>query len=820
VSFSQAVDNVFSGNTFVNPVTGVLDPNMLLAVSGATGVASRVQVSNESSLPVKLDAYSTATFSDALGRAFRIGASIYPSTTVTPSGSTLTLTGSMLGGTKQTITTLPLAVTVPSSAVTVQPLVWTPTTQQFSVRAATAGLSVVLQIGGRTPGASYDVHRDGNLLTTLAAAANGHFTISDELNTTRAAQYQVVAAGAPVAPVLGGFTLTGYPANTTAGVSNQFVLTAVDTTGAPLTGYTGTVQFTSSDGQAVIPASYTFTAANAGKFAFSATLATAGAQTLTATDQATGINQSLSATVAPAAVTKFTVSGLPLHFAAGTTNSMFVTAEDKFGNTVPGYVGTVHFSSSDPAAVLPANYTFTAGDAGTHSFNVTLKTVNASTTVTATDMASGVTGTKTVQVVPAGPVFGGFTLTGNPASTTAGGGSQFVLTAVDTTGASLLGYTGTVQFTSTDGQAVIPATYTYTGATHTFGVTFKTAGPQTLTATDQTTGISQSFSVAVAPAAAKTFSVTGLPSPDTANTLQSIVVTALDAYGNTASGYLGTVSFSSSDPAAVLPANYTFTAADAGSHTFNVTLNTTGTSRSVIVTDLATGDKGNEVVAVTRGPAVLGGFTLAEYPASTTAGVVNQFVLTAVDTTGAVMSGYTGTVQFTSSDGQTALPASYTFTAANGGVHTFSATFKTAGPQTLTATDQATGISQSLGTTVTAAAVKTFSVTGLPSPDKAGTAQSMLVTALDAYGNTVTGYLGTVTFTSSDPAAVLPANYTFTSADNGAHSFNVTFETSGTSRSVTVTDLASGAKGSAAVQVTTPVSLTGLVKGKKTILVS
>src|SRR5581483_3099858 len=54
-------------------------------------------------------------------------------------------------------------------------------------------------------------------------------------------------------------------------------------------------------------------------------------------------------------------------------------------------------------------------------------------------------------------------------------------------------------------------------------------------------------------------------------------LTALDAFGNTATGYLGTVHFTSSDAAAVLPANYKFVAADAGMHAFTATLNTVGT---------------------------------------------------------------------------------------------------------------------------------------------------------------------------------------------------------------------------------------------------
>ena len=65
------------------------------------------------------------------------------------------------------------------------------------------------------------------------------------------------------------------------------------------------------------------------------------------------------------------------------------------------------------------------------------------------------------------------------------------------------------------------------------------------------------------------------------------------------------------------------------------------------------------------------------------------------------------------------------------------------------------------------AAAASFAVTGFPSPTTAGVAQAFTVTALDAYGNIATDYTGTVTFTSSDGQAALPANYAFTSAIGG-----------------------------------------------------
>ena len=57
-----------------------------------------------------------------------------------------------------------------------------------------------------------------------------------------------------------------------------------------------------------------------------------------------------------------------------------------------------------------------------------------------------------------------------------------------------------------------------------------------------------------------------------------------------------------------------------------------------------------------------------------------------------------------------------------------------------------------------------------------------------------TGYTGTVAFTSSDPAAILPGNSKFTSSNQGVQSFSVTFETAGT-QSLTVTDTSTGITG-------------------------
>jgi hypothetical protein len=79
-------------------------------------------------------------------------------------------------------------------------------------------------------------------------------------------------------------------------------------------------------------------------------------------------------------------------------------------------------------------------------------------------------------------------------------------------------------------------------------------------------------------------------------------------------------------------------------------------------------------------------------------------------------------------------------------------------------------LSSESGIAVSPAVASKFIFTA-PASVTAGASFSLMLTVQDAYGNVVTGYTGTVHFTSSDPRPKLPANYTFTAADKGVHAF-------------------------------------------------
>jgi len=92
----------------------------------------------------------------------------------------------------------------------------------------------------------------------------------------------------------------------------------------------------------------------------------------------------------------------------GAVFSVTVTAQNPNSTTASAYRGSVHFTSSDPNAVLPANYMFTAGDAGTHVFSGVVLNSNGSQTITASDTVTPfATGSVTIAVacqgVCAGP---------------------------------------------------------------------------------------------------------------------------------------------------------------------------------------------------------------------------------------------------------------------------------------------------------------------------------------------------------------------------------------------------------------------------------
>ena len=373
----------------------------------------------------------------------------------------------------------------------------------------------------------------------LVATAPSQPTWSSAMSTA----FAVAAAAATTTH----FVFTSVPTIVAAGTPFSVTFQATTAAGTVDAAYRGTVQFTSTDGLATSPVPYAFTAADAGARTVSWTLATAGAQTIAVT-QIGGISiaGTASVTVSPTvrAATHLVFTSVPATATAGTAVRVVLSAVAADGLTVPAYRGTVRFSSTDPAATRPADYTFVAADTGVHAFTVTFA-AGGTQTLTATDAAiASVTGTTSgIAVAAAPPVTTHFTFTGVPATVAAGTGTRFLMRATDAGGLTDPTYRGTVHFASTDSLATRPGDITFGAAdagSHLVAVTFATGGTQTVTAADSayasitgtTPGIvvTGGASPSPSPSASPSASPSPSPTPTPAGALALVASSATTTY--------------------------------------------------------------------------------------------------------------------------------------------------------------------------------------------------------------------------------------------------------------------------------------------------
>ena len=141
---------------------------------------------------------------------------------------------------------------------------------------------------------------------------------------------------------------TSFASPDVAGTAGTVTVTAKDqygnTAGSGPNQYKGTVDLTSTDGQASgLPASYPFTAGDAGSHTFTnVVLKTAGSQTITATDSVTSTitGTSPAVDVVAAAASQVAITSAPLTLVAGDRGPVTVQLEDAYGNPGQSTVAT------------------------------------------------------------------------------------------------------------------------------------------------------------------------------------------------------------------------------------------------------------------------------------------------------------------------------------------------------------------------------------------------------------------------------------------------------------------------------------------------
>ena len=172
----------------------------------------------------------------------------------------------------------------------------------------------------------------------------------------------------------------------------------------------------------------------------------------------------------------FTASiSVPTTAIAGSPQSITVTIT----NPSATYAGTVHFTSSDPKAILPANYTFTQTDAGKHTFTALVFGTSGIQTITVADAVNpSIAATGSVTVVGGQPA----TLTivsGSPqsANISTAYGAPLVVRVSDALGNPDAGVVVTFTAPAAGATATFGAAATLTATTNALGLATTTAPP-------------------------------------------------------------------------------------------------------------------------------------------------------------------------------------------------------------------------------------------------------------------------------------------------------------------------------------------------------
>lgn len=316
-----------------------------------------------------------------------------------------------------------------------------------------------------------------------------------------------------------------------------------------------------------------------------------------------------------------------------------------------------------------------------------------------------------------------------PESTQAGHSAYVFVEALDAANQIATGYTGSVSLSLAPPDATVPLPTAYTFSSsdhgvHLFQVTLATAGSETIDATGTlssatiTGAATTTVYTTTAPTITPTVAQVMIISPEQAATGVGtrVEVEALDTAGHLVRNFTGTVTLSSSDTlatgapnhrtaAASLPITYTFTQRDHGEHTFLVTFQTaiaTGSATTVSAsTPGASGTVTGQATLTTYPPTVVTHFDV-DSRGLVASGTATAVYVSALNASNQVVTGYTGTISFGSSDTTATAAATsggtptalgtftYQFTAADAGVHKFYLTFGTLGHQTLTVTDTTT----------------------------------------------------------------------------------------------------------------------------------
>jgi hypothetical protein len=502
---------------------------------------------------------------------------------------------------------------------------------------------------------------------------------------------------------------------------------------------------------------------------------------------------SAQVTVATATLDHFVVSA-PSSSTAGSAFNVTVTAQDASNNTLTGYVGTVHFTSTDAGTskVLPGNYSFVAADNGTHTFTngVTLTTSGSQTVSVNDTVSTAKTGTSSaISVSPA--TANKLAFVGQPTATVATQTITPALTvAIQDTFGNVINSTSNV----TLGIGTNPATGTLSGTVVKAAIagvaTFndlsidKAASGYTLNASSPGLAGATSNPFAINVGAASKLAFTQSPSSSTGGIAFGTQpkITVQDAGGNTVTSSSASITLAiGTNPGPGALSGTTTILASSGVATFSgLAIDKAATGYTLTGASSGLTGATSNTFNVTVGGASKLAFT--QQPSSNTVSstaFTTQPRVAVQDAGGNTVTTDTSLVSIAITSGTGTLGAALSCTnnplAAVAGLATFAQckVDKAGVGYTLTATDSGLSAATSTSFTITAGTATKLALSAATTSPIAGAADNLTITAQDAAGNTATGYAGDKILTFSGSTAINGNSPTVSDKSGALKTFSV-----------------------------------------------
>ncbi|HEY8209200.1 MAG TPA: S8 family serine peptidase [Myxococcaceae bacterium] len=648
--------------------------------------------------------------------------------------------------------------------------------------------------------------------TDFSVTREGHYL--DDIDLTVDAYGACTAGSAPPGPAV-SYRVT-LPASAQAGVAANATIDAQDSLEQVASGYTGTANLTSSDGQATFPATASFTAGTA---AASVTFGTVGPQTLTAVDSTNSALQATgNTTVTPGVPAALGFSAQPSDAIAGVTiaPAVKVRVTDAFGNLVPTATNSITLSiNANPGGgtlLGTATQIPVAGEATFNNLSIRQAgagyTLDASAAGLTTDTSSAFTISPDVPVGVRWGTQPSNALAGAPFNPVAvaeaidqygnvNGSSVwtvFVSIANNPSNGTLL---GTTMRDTVNGRVTFPdLAVNRVGAGYTLSANFFGFAQVTSAAFDIFANVPHHITVTQQPGN----TAVNVPT-------STVVATVRDAFENLETGSTAaiTASLAGGTPGARLSGTTTVSAVG-GMASFNdLAVDRAGQAYSLVLGSSGLSGAVTSAFNVASGPAPATHLAFGTQPSNAAAGsaITPSVTVEAHDASGNLDATFTGSVSLALNGGNpSAVLGGTTTVSAVAGVATFPglSVNKKAKGYSLSASAGGLAGATSASFNISSGPASKLAISGLSASATSFAPVPFTVTAYDAQDNVAEDYVGPAAVTSDDSRATLPANPSF--ASGVASDVKLTFKTTGVHR-VTVADTANTALTASASLVVT-----------------